>query len=78
MKLPYVVDILSRVDEEDRKDRESIRAFILSLATVLQNTNTNPKYIQETLEVASYAADPSAGGKALLEYLSLLLPKSKV
>lgn len=75
MKLPYVVDILSRVDEEDRKNREAVRAFILSLVTALKNKNIETKYINETLEMASYSADPSASGKALLEYLSLLLPQ---
>lgn len=78
IKLPYIVDILSRVDEEDRKDRESVRTFILTLSTVLKNENIGPRYIKETLEVASYVSDPSTSGKALLEYLSLLLPQSSV
>lgn len=75
MKLISITTLLSRVDEEDRKDREGVRAFILALVTLLRNNHSEPKYIQETLEVASYAADPSASGKALLEYLSLLLPQ---
>jgi DNA polymerase III delta prime subunit len=78
MKLPYIVDILSRVDEEERKDREAIRAFILSLTGILVKEKYSQKYLQETLEIASYASDPSASGKALLEYLSLLLPQIKV
>lgn len=77
MKLPYVVDILSRTDEEDRKDRESVREFILALASVLNENSVSLNYVEETLQSASYAADPSASGKALLEYLSLLLPQTK-
>jgi hypothetical protein len=77
MKLPYITDILSRVDEEDRKDRESVRAFILSLISTLRANSIESKYIIETTEIASYAADPSASGKALLEYLALLLPQTK-
>lgn len=75
MKLPYVVNILEKVDEEKRKDREGGRAFILSLAGVLQKKQVDPKYTKETLEYASYASDPSSSGKALLEYLALLLPQ---
>lgn len=78
IKLPTIINILSQEDEEGRKDRESIRAFILSIATVLKNTNNQSKYIPEVMEMASYAADPSASGKALLEYLSLLLPQTRV
>lgn len=81
MKLPHVIDILSRVEKingRERKDKEILRIFILSLVTVLRNINAKPKYIKETIEVASYVADPSSSGKALLEYLSLLLPQSSV
>ena len=77
IKLPYIVNLLSLVDEEGRKDRESIRAFILSLAEVLRNNQSSSHYISETLQVASYASDPSASGKALIEYMSLLLPQVK-
>jgi hypothetical protein len=77
MKLSYVVDILSKVDEEGRKDREVVKAFILSLVDVMSEKKIAPRYITETLEIASYASDPSASGKALLEYLSLLLPQIK-
>ena len=78
MKLQCVTTLLAKVDEEDRKDRESVRAFILSLLTVLKKDDTKPEHISEILEVASYSGDPSSSGKALLEYLSLLLPQQKV
>jgi hypothetical protein len=74
MKLPYITELLSRVDEEDRKDREAVRMFILSLIPLLTETQRESRYILETLEIASYASDPSSSGKTLLEYLSLLLP----
>jgi hypothetical protein len=77
MKLKEVSEILLKVDEEGRKDREAVRMFILSLVPSLTRNSTSQKYIQETLEVASYAGDPSSSGKALLEYLSLLLPQLK-
>ena len=77
MKLPHCIKLLSQVDEEDRKDREAVKAFISSIATVLAGRGVEPKYILETVEIASYAADPSASGKALLEYLSLLLPQTR-
>lgn len=76
-KLPYVTQLLSREDEEGRKDREAVKGFILSLVEVLRKENASPRYIQETLAMASYAGDPSASGKALTEYLALLLPKQK-
>lgn len=78
MKLACIVNILSRVDEEDRKDRESVRSFILTLVILLRKDDSGSKYIEETLNVASYASDPSASGKALIEYLALLLPQTKV
>lgn len=78
MKLGEITTLLAKEDEEERKDRESIRNFILSLSTVLKAHHVKPKYIQETLELASYAADPSASGKALIEYLTLLLPQIEV
>lgn len=77
MKLPEVVSLLAQMDEEGRKDREAVRGFILSLSELLLRKNAESKYILETLEVASYASDPSASGKALLEYLALLLPQTK-
>ncbi len=76
MKLSFVLDILSREDEEGRKDREAVKGFILSLVKALSEKKVEPRYITEALEIASYASDPSASGKALLEYLSLLLPQT--
>lgn len=78
MKLPSIITILAKEDEEGRKDRESVKAFITSLASVLKNKKGKSHHVEEILEVASYASDPSASGKALLEYLSLLLPQTKV
>lgn len=77
MKLSHVVDILASLDEEGRKDREAVKGFILSLIPVMQAKKVESRYITETLEVASYASDPSVSGKALFEYLSLLLPVVK-
>ena len=77
MKLSFIIEMLAQVDEEGRKDRESVREFILCLATTLSEAKVESRYITETLQVASYASDPSASGKALLEYLSLLLPTMK-
>ncbi len=75
MKLPFVVALLEKKDEADRKDRESVREFILSLLPLLPREKNN-SYIIEVLETSSYASDPSASGKALIEYLSLLLPQT--
>ena len=77
IKLPFVIELLARMDEEGRKDREGVRAFILSIAEVLSKTKASPRYVIETIQTASYASDPSASGKALIEYLSLLLPVIK-
>lgn len=77
MKLPFVIDLLNKTDEGDRKDRESIRFFILSLAKILSEKNVSSNYQSETLQLASYASDSSSSGKALVEYLSLLLPQLK-
>jgi DNA polymerase III delta prime subunit len=77
MKLSHVIDILAKVDEEGRKDREEVKGFILSLVSVMSERKVAPRYIAETLQIASYASDPSASGKALLEYLALLLPAIK-
>lgn len=84
MKLPYIMELLEKKDEEDRKDREAIREFILSLVTILREKKTKKgdgqsrhnHHITEILSAASFAADPSASGKALIEYLSLLLPQT--
>ena len=77
MKLPMVTAILESLDEEGRKDREKVKSFILSIADALRESGYESRYIAETLQVASYASDPSSSGKALLEYLSLLLPNIK-
>ncbi len=77
MKLPFIVEMLAKIDEEGRKDRESVREFILSLTDEMSVLKLEPQYITETFEIASYASDPSASGKALVEYLALLLPKVK-
>jgi hypothetical protein len=71
------VELLARVDEEGRKDREGVRAFILSIAEALSKAKAQPRYITETIQVASYSSDSSTSGKALIEYLSLLLPVIK-
>lgn len=77
MKLSFIVDLLSGVDEEGRKDREGIKKFILTLVEILKEKKADARYIEETLVIASYVSDPSASGKALLEYLTLLLPVIK-
>lgn len=78
IKLPFVTELLSREDEEGRKDRETLRAFLLDLINSLKiKKNIKSKHIEETLEMSSYASDPSSSGKAILEYLALLLPQTK-
>ena len=77
MKLPYIVTLLAAVDEEERKDREGVKTFILSLAMTLGLDSRHSQHISTTLEMAQYAADPSVSGKSILEYLSLLLPQTK-
>lgn len=77
MKLPFIIEMLARIDEEGRKDREAVREFILSVAEVASRAKFESGYITKTFETASYASDPSASGKALVEYLSFLLPKVK-
>jgi len=78
MKLPYIVSLLATKDEEDRKDREGVRTFIISLISELDTATLAPHYALTTLEFASYAGDPSSSGKNILEYLALLLPQTKV
>lgn len=77
IKLSFITTLLAGVDEEGRKDREAVKTFILSLVEVLTENHVEVRYITETLEIASYASDPSASGKALIEYLALLLPQIK-
>jgi hypothetical protein len=78
IKLPFVVELLSREDEEGRKDRESVRRFILEIGDALRNSSHKDAHpFFEIFEMASYASDPSASGKAILEYLSLSLPQLK-
>lgn len=76
MKLPCVMSLLKQEDEKGRKDREGVRHFILALLKTIQQTPRNSRYIEETLSIASYSGDASASSKALLEYLSLLLPQT--
>ncbi len=77
MKLIFIAELLAQTDEEGRKDREAIKGYILSLADALKDKRSPRRFVEETLRIASYASDPSASGKALLEYLSLLLPTIK-
>jgi DNA polymerase III delta prime subunit len=76
MKLPGIIALLNATDEEARKDREGVRKFILNLGEVLGEKNINSAHLLTTIECVSYASDPSASNKAILEYLSLLLPQS--
>lgn len=76
IKLPYIQDLLQAVDEKDRKDRESVRAYLISLAEYTHPLIT-AHHREEILMSAHYATDPSSSLKALLEYLSLLLPCTK-
>lgn len=76
IKLKSITMLLAQEDEEGRKDRESARSFILGLAEELSKDKKIPKkYVEETLQMASYAGDPSVTVKFIIEYLSLLLPK---
>lgn len=76
MKLPSVMALLEGEDEEGRKDREQVRLFLLLLAETLGGmSSVNPDHLKEVLLFSAYAQDPSSSGKALLEYVSLLLPK---
>ncbi len=77
MKLTCVTSLLTAKDESGRKDREGLRIFILSLVELLKRKNADHRYILQTIEVASYASDTSSSGKALIEYLALLLPQIK-
>ncbi len=77
MKLPFIIELITRTDEEDRKDREGVRSFILDLARELSLHKEHSSHVLLTLETASYAGDSSSSGKALLEYLSLLWPQIK-
>ena len=78
MSLPYITNLLNQEDEEGRKNREGVRAFLLGLVTCMSKDQKtfSGAHIADTLEVASYAADPSSSGKALLEYISLALPQT--
>jgi len=78
MALPYITTLLNQEDEEGRKDREGLRSFLLGLVTCMAKDQKtfSGHHIADTLEVASYAADPSSSGKALLEYVSLALPQT--
>lgn len=75
MKLQEVVTLLNAVDEENRKNREGVRAFILDIVDVLKKQQKYSSEILVTLEMASYAGDSSSSGKSIIEYLSLLLPR---
>lgn len=75
MSIPSIEKLLKQEDEEGRKDREAVRGFILSLLPVLREKKDTALLQQEVLEVASYAGDPSASTKGLVEYLALLLPR---
>ncbi len=75
MKSEFIISLLNSTDEEGRKDRESVRTFILSVVDVCGTEPTLVRYVQEILEIASFASEPSASGKALIEYTALLLPQ---
>lgn len=77
MKLPFVVRLLAQVDEEGRKDRESVKRFIFEIVEALHQRRAGHQFVMEAMGCASYASDPSASGKALLEYLALMLPQMK-
>lgn len=78
MKLPFVVEMLAKEDEMERKDREGAREFVLQLADyIVSQKGASKKYAEKTFEFASYISDPSSSTKAILEYLSLSLPQAK-
>lgn len=75
--LPIIKKLLQTTDEKDRKDREGFRTFIMSLIEY-KNPLITAKHREELLIVASYSTDTSSSLKALLEYISLLLPCTKI
>lgn len=76
IKLKSITALLAQEDEGGRKDRESVRSFILGLAEEISKDKKIPKkYVKETLAMASFTGDPSVTVKYIIEYLSLLLPK---
>jgi hypothetical protein len=77
-ELSMVTKLLASTDEEKRKDREKVKAFILALVEIMRTHNYQQIHILETIEIASFAGDPSSSGKTLVEYLGLLLPQLKV
>ena len=75
MKLKEVVNVLNEEDEMGRKNRESLKKFISTLVKFSKSNNLESEKLKKLLEMENYASDPSAPGKMILEYLSLLLPK---
>lgn len=77
IKLKEVVNVLSEEDEMGRKNRESLKKFISSLVLFARENNLESEKLKKLIEMENYASDPSASGKMVLEYLSLLLPVIK-
>lgn len=75
MKLDAVQDILEAKDNDDRKDREKLQAFLSSLFEVSIKEKVDTVIIKEIAKCVTYASDPSSSGKSLLEYLSLRVPR---
>ena len=77
MKLKEVIQVLNEEDEMGRKNRESLKNFISSLVKFGKENNLGSDKLIKLLEMENYASDPSASGKMILEYISLLLPVIK-
>jgi hypothetical protein len=75
MDLPYIKKLLTKEDEEGRKDREEGKKFFLMLFEYMVRNTFDTHHQLLVLSFASYAKDPSSSLKTLLEYTSLVLPK---
>ncbi len=75
IKLDEIEALLEARDEEDRKDREKLQAFISNLLEALVQEKVDSKIQKEVAQFALYASDPASSGKTLLEYLALRVPR---
>lgn len=76
-ELSFIKELLNKEDEEGRKDREEVKSFISELINFGRENNLEGERLVKLIEMESYAGDPSASGKMIIEFLSLYLPQIK-
>jgi DNA polymerase-3 subunit delta' len=75
MKLEEVQALLEAKDDSERKDRESVQAFLSQVLEQMILHKAEPSMLRDVADAVLHASNPSSSGKVLVEYIALRAPR---